>query len=1283
MLYARRLRFTDYGFLKFFVPIAFFGAVLWSGRLGHAQEEQESATNPEFTEQQIEFFENRIRPILVERCFECHSHQAEYAEGSLYLDSREAILQGGDSGPAIELDDIEESLFIDAINYGSLFKMPPASKMPTEEIELLTQWIEMGMPWPSESKSANVARSFDLVSMKAEHWCWHPPQRITPPETLDRDWPGSPIDQFILHKLEQANLQPAQQASRQELIRRAYFDLIGLPPTPEQVGDFVNDPSPNAFQKVIDSLLASPRFGEHWARHWMDLVRYAETYGHEYDYPIENAFRYRDYLIRAFNEDVPYDQFIKEHVAGDLLHQPRLHPQQSFNESILGTGFWFLGEATHGPVDSKGDEAGRIDNQIDILCKTFLGLTVACARCHDHKFDAISTEDYYALSGFLQSSRRQDVLLDADRKIESSFNEIAKIVDNADNVASELFADFRSSDPRDLTPILCATIEAIANDPRLLNNETIHIEAENMVTVARDGGTIFQQEIAPQDGTHWSGNKQLWWFEGKLGDEFVVEFEVPYAGHFAILGDFTKAVDYGVCRVSLNDRVLVEELDLYSKVLSKTGEISLGEIELSAGKQQLKIKSIGTNPDAVPKYMFGLDYLTFVPVATESQAEVKSALEEIAARYQVETQLLLSWIQGLKDTSVGQPAHPMFVIRQLGIELGRQSSRDFKQAAAAVQVILDEHWRAAEKSREGAELFADFSPSNYDAWFETGFAFGGAATENVVAADGDNRALLPGGLAHSGRFGKRMYGVLRSPTFEIRHPHIHYRMLAQDARVRLIIDGFVLDVHNPLLFNGMTFRFSSEGNFVWRTQADDLKNYIGHKAHIEIIDHGDGFACVDEIWFSDSAAPTDYPSKIALSSTQRTANSLHEFCENFVRECFFQRDEQTLINDQVILFNWLYTHRLAGDRLATHLTKLTEFNEQIATVQNSTPRPIMAIGMTDGSPKNEYVFIRGNHKNIGREVPRDIPWSLRSQPDEILFDRDSGSGRFYLAEQIASNENPLTSRVIVNRIWHHLFGRGIVSSVDNFGVLGEAPSHPELLDYLAIQFTEQEWSLKKMIRNIMLSNTYQMSTYTQVANEEHDPTNQLFHRFNVRRLSGEAIRDTILQLSGDLDLKMYGPSVAIHLTPFMQGRGRPANSGPLNGLGRRSVYIEVRRNFLSPMMLAFDTPIPFNTIGRRSESNVPSQALILMNSPFVVDQARKWADKLIQEHAGIEDRIFAIYQQAFAREPAAEELQQALAFLQMQADELQVSADDIATNVDLWADYCHVIFNVKEFIFYK
>jgi cytochrome c553 len=374
----------------------------------------------------LEFFEKEVRPLLVARCQTCHGEKKQ--KGELRLDSIEAILAGGRTGPAIVPGKPGESLLIEAINYGELYQMPPKSKLPPREIATLTRWVELGAPWPAHAPARAAGRpsEFDLKA-RARHWSFQPLRPSAPPPVMASDWPASPIDRYILAALEARGLAPAPEADRRTLIRRVTFDLIGLPPTPAEVEAFVADRRPGAYERLVDRLLASPHYGERWARHWLDLVRFAETAGHEFDYDAPDAYRYRDYVVRAFNNDVPYDQLVVEHVAGDLLDPPRTHPALRFNESVLGTGFFFLGEGTHSPVDLREDEAARVDNQIDVLSKAFLGLTVACARCHDHKFDPITTKDYYALYGYLQSSRHHHAFIDPPERFAVPVAELERL----------------------------------------------------------------------------------------------------------------------------------------------------------------------------------------------------------------------------------------------------------------------------------------------------------------------------------------------------------------------------------------------------------------------------------------------------------------------------------------------------------------------------------------------------------------------------------------------------------------------------------------------------------------------------------------------------------------------------------------------------------------------------------------------------------------------------------------------------------------------------------------
>jgi len=764
---------------------------------------QEKSESPKFTDQQLEYFENKVRPILVERCYDCHGPESDPIEGGLSVNSRNAIIAGGDTGPAITPGHADQSLLIDAINYGEVYEMPPDTKMPDEEIAVLTKWVNDGAPWPKESDTAAVAKeAFDINTRKANHWAWQPIKKQKPPTVTQSDWAKDPIDQFVLAKIESANLKPAEPAEKQTLIRRAYFDLIGMPPTREQVEAFLNDNSDDAFEKVIDELLDSPHYGERWARHWMDLSRFADTTGHEFDYPIHNAFRYRDYLIRAFNEDVPYKQFVHEHIAGDLIKNPRRHTSEDYNESILGTGFWFLGEAKHGAVDSKDEEARTIDNQIDVMSKSFLAMTVACARCHDHKFDAISTEDYYALSGFLQSSRRQSVMLDPGRTIEKSYGESTKLIRESDELANLIFERLGNADPKLLAKYVDAAVTVLKSDPTWKNPDGFIIEGETLKQKSVTGGETLVQEIKARGQFAWRGDKQYWWKHPKRGDKWTLEFEAPKdlaSRKVSIRGVFTMANDYGIGKISINDSVALKRKDFYAPNLTTTGSISLGEHELKDGLNSITIVCLGKNKKATESRMFGIDYLQIVDAGATTEKQSK-LLEEIAESKSVNPDLLKKVLEGIKTAGTKSKSHPLNLIRDVCLT---QKPID----GSVAKLMTNEVKRAAERQEKWeseSELFADFKDGLPDGWFRTGFAFGADAELDASKVSATNALFSSPQTVSSGRLGGKHFGVLRSPTFELKHEMIHYRYRGKGVTVRLIIDGFTMDEFNWA--QGLTWR---------------------------------------------------------------------------------------------------------------------------------------------------------------------------------------------------------------------------------------------------------------------------------------------------------------------------------------------------------------------------------------------------------------------------------------------------------------------------------------------
>lgn len=969
---------------------------------------QESESLPDLVD-----FNFHVKPILVQKCYLCHGPDPGTRKAGLRLDNLEgatALLESG--GKAIIPGHPNESILIHRIKEQDpeLIMPPPESKMEltSREIAILSKWIKQGAEWK-------------------QHWSFIPPQAVSK-ATFPKN--KNEIDYFIEKKALEKGLKLSTQANKNSLIRRVSYLLTGLPPDEKDLDNFVGDDDPKSYEKMVDQYLGSPQFGEKWARHWMDVVRYAETKGHEFDYTITGAWRYRDYLIRAFNEDLPYDQFVKEHLAGDLIPNPRRNQNSGTNESHMGTAFYALSEGTHSPVDVRQDEADRIDNMIDVTSKAFQGLTVSCARCHDHKFDPIRAKDYYALFGVLESSRFSPVPADLTLQEEKNIKRV-----------SELKAYMRN---------------------------LVAVDWKKSIMTSQKSSTL----ITTKSYTSSSDSA------------------------FTILGDFTG--------------------------------------------------------------------------------------------------------------------------------------------------------------------------STLDEWRSDGNAFSNRTTLGDPVIDSQGRCVaLKDGWASSRLIGKKIFGALRSPNFIIDKDFIGLYARGKNGTIRIIIDNFQL-ISYPI-YGGIDQRVDTdkEKNFVF-----DVKLWKGHKAYIEILP---GYftnhvyklpedAYVEVQWAAAYNGKLNWP---------RGKEILYPLAKDQVIERW--QSFAASADEVEILNTWLANKTL---QVSTSLIKdnLNEQQSLISQLGDST----FFNGIYDGFAINSPIFNRGSHKDLTKPVPRGFLGIIVGE-DSIF--NSKGSGRAELAKSIVNNQNPLTSRVMVNRIWHHLFGRGIVASVDNFGLQGELPTHPELLDFLAIKFQEEGWSIKKAIRYILLSETFKRSTVGDVMADEKDPDNLLLSHFPTLRLDAESIRDGMLAASGRLDKTMYGPPVPIHITDFMQGRGKPKESGPLDGDGRRSIYQEVRRNFMDPMMLTFDRPIPFTAFGKRNVTNVPAQSLILLNHPLVIDQAKVLATRVLQQPtSGLQEMVQIVYRRALSRKPNKDEMEQATMYLDMLSNVYKSEPAD-TQKLKIWTDYCHSVFNLKEFIY--
>ncbi len=778
------------------------------------------------TADQVEFFERKVRPLLADRCYECHSAGAKKIGAGLLLDSRAGIIKGGDTGPVIAPGDPEASLLIRAVRHVDVnLTMPqkPRKKLSTIEIADLEAWIRMGAPDPrlADTVAATQAKYAIDWNKARQWWSFRPLGADGPPSVKQSDWPADEIDRFILARLEREGLKPAGDADRRTLIRRATFDLIGLPPTPQEVEAFIADASPDAFEKVVDRLLKSPHYGERWGRHWLDVVRYADTAGDNSDFPIPQMYRYRNWVIDAFNQDMPYDQFIRQQLAGDLM---RGGTQSERNERLIATGY-IAGARRFGSRVEDYPQHLTIEDTLDNLGRAFMGLTINCARCHDHKFDPVTTADYYALYGVFHSTRYPWPGIELEQK------------------------------QRDLVPL------------------------------------VPEQEAQAARKNHQEKQR-------KLDDEV--------------------------------------------KRLKKEADAATGDMKKAA-----------------------------------------------------------------------------------------------KQAFEAAKKAAEQH-------------------------------------------------------------------KAQPPNFELAY---------------------------------------------------------------------------------------------AVA-------------------------EASKIEDVAI--------QIKGDP--------------------SKPGSVV---------RRRFLTVLG-----GSELPQE----------------DKGSGRLALADWIVDRENPLTARVMVNRIWLHHFGKGIVPTPNDFGRQGKAPTHPELLDWLARRFIESGWSIKSMHRRITLSRTYRMAGSGDAGPATGDPNNELLGSFPRRRLDAEAIRDSLLALGGNLDRSPPGPH------PFpAQSEWKFTQHNPFKAVyesNRRSVYLMTQRIQRHPYLAIFDGADPAASTPARLTSTTPLQALFLLNDPFVHEQSNRLAARLIAESKDDLQRLTLGYQLALARPPRPDELAVGRAFLAAARDKLRSDSKDQAQlETESWRAMVRVLFRLNEFVY--
>jgi hypothetical protein len=930
------------------------------------------------------FFREKVEPVLKAHCYKCHSAEAEKIKGGLLLDSKEEMERGGETGTALIPGDPDNSKIIIAVRHKDPdLQMPPKEKISDAQIAILEQWVKMGAPDPRVS-------SAPAYKAPKELWSAKPIRVAAVPSVKNSAWVRDPIDAFVLAELEKGGLTPAKPADQRTLIRRASFDLLGLPPSPKVLETFAKK-GEGTFEQFLDDSLKSPHFGERWGRHWLDLARYADSNGLDQNQLFDNAWRYRDWVVEAFNDDKPYDEFIREQIAGDLL--PALDDKDR-HQKWIATGFLMLGPKNFFEPNREKLLMDVADEQIDVTSRAFLGLTVSCARCHDHKFDPIPTRDYYALAGIFRST------------------------------------------------------QTLAGDPR-------------------------------QAGINGS----------------------PFS------------------------------------------ERALGS------------------------------------------AEQIAAVEKFEAE--------LGKLQAKRDTA-----------RRLARELpGGIDSKELNG------IVLD---------NLQAEVIGSWSLSNYSTNFvDKNYLHDG----NERRGKGKKLVRFRPEIPQDGLYEIRLAYTAR-PN---RATNVPVRVQAKGPERTVYLNQQVLPPHDKA--------FEILGTFTLEKGTNNV---------VEVLTEGTkGFVVVDAIQF--------LPQDVQLAGM-------------LIKKRSSEVAENKMLMDGV-----------SGAQVMELEYKVMELaSKPPEGLTNGLPR---ALAVKEAEVRNVKVHIRGDPERLGEEVPRGF-LSVIEHVESGKLSTES-SGRLDLANWIADPRNPLTARVAVNRIWLHLFGRGLVNTPDNFGSMGETPSHPELLDYLASEFMREGWSTKKMIRRIMLTSAYQLSTAHDAKAHSVDPENHFLWRMNRKRLDAESLRDAILAINGALDKTIGGNTLNA------AGNGAPPQAQPFEDLTRRSIYLPVLRGNVNELFQVFDFPDPYTLAAKRYVTTAPTQALFLMNSPFVAQHSRRWAEKLLENSGKSNvDLINDAYLAAYARLATSNERDRSTDFLTTFDRALvQIEPDAATRRKKSLQAFCQGLFQSTEFRF--
>ncbi len=993
----------------------------------------------------------------------------------------------------------------------------------------------------AQEPNSKLTPSTTFTDAERSFWSFQPIVNPAAPAVGETNWPKSRLDQFILAGLEARGLRPAPPADKRTLIRRATFDLVGVPPTPEEVENFLADDSPDSFAKVIDRLLSSPHYGERWGRHWLDVSRYADSNGMDENMAYGNAWRYRDYVVRSFNCDKPYDQFVREQLAGDLIEEGSRQLAVGSSEAsqrlvlaadrqlsngsadrLTATGFLSLGPKMLAEDDPVKMEMDIIDEQLDTIGRTFMGLTIGCARCHDHKYDPILMEDYYALAGIFKSTKTMDNFKvvarwherplgtkDEIERQEAQQNEINGKKSEINKLTTQANESLLSEARRRSGNYLLAEAElrrhqALISDIKSQISESQSYPSGAIVVEAEE----FVRGNVKKDFAGYGEKIGVIYNQGELPNFAEYDIEIAEAGAYQLELRFAAAESRPV-RIAINGRAV--RSDAAGKV---TGSwfpdtqtwFAEGIFKLDGGKNTIRLERAGPFPH--------FDKMAIIP----------------------------------KKSSVGIITSAPMTAEQLAAASG-------------------------------------LNPEFLQQWART-----------VDQAKGDPNSAL-----------------------------YAWHVLTTAAPAESISSLFV------------DLRRSAERALASRYQ--------------ELFDQA------DKTW-----------QELKAGEKGKDAKELPDAMQESLRKILYDPKGPFAVPAK--------PESYYSDEAATALRKL---RDELAPLEKSfTPLP-EAMAVTEGKIENLRVHLRGNHLTLGTEVPRQFPRVLAGENQSPIDDKKSG--RLQFAEWLTRPEHPLTSRVMVNRIWRWHFGEGLVRSTDNFGQLGDRPTNPPLIDWLARSFVESGWSIKAMHRIIMLSATYQMSTTPNEQASTIDPDNRLHWRMNRRRLEAEAIRDAILAVTGQLDPAIGGS--------LFEGKNRAYVPGYPNGIydkyefNRRSIYLPVLRSALYDVFQAFDFADPCTPNGERPATTVAPQALFMLNSKLVADQTRQLATRLLAQ-AELDDvsRIRQVYERAYGRPATDAETRRLMGFVGLyEAASVAGAANAAEHKLKAWQALCRAIIASNEFIY--